>query len=101
MFFLLAVVLLTFSCSESEEIPEGILSQDKMVSILIDIRIAEGKVGSLSVSKDSARTLFQELQRRAFEKHDLDSAIYRKSYQYYILNPQRYLEGQRHCIGQP
>jgi Domain of unknown function (DUF4296) len=87
--FLLAVLLLAFSCKSEEEIPEGILTEQEMVDILIDI--IEGKVGVLSVGKDSSRVLFVKLERDVFEKHKMDSLVYRKSYQYYMTHPELYL----------
>lgn len=83
--------MLLSACGGQEEIPDGILSQEAMVNILIDIRIAEGKVDVLSVGRDSSAVLFGELERRIFEKHQLDSQIYRKSYQYYMTNAELYL----------
>jgi len=89
--FLLAVLLLAFSCKSEEEIPEGILTEQEMVDILLDIRVLEGKVGILSVGKDSSRVLFAKLERDIFEKHKMDSIVYKKSYQYYMRNPELYL----------
>lgn len=89
--FLLTVLLLAFSCKSEEEIPEGILTEQEMVDILIDIRIIEGKVGVLSVNKDSSRVLFDKFENDVFEKHKMDSLVYRKSYQYYMTHPELYL----------
>lgn len=89
--FLLAVLLLVFSCKSDEEFPEGILTEREMVDLLIDIRIIEGKVSVLSVGRDSSRLLYKKLEREVFEKHKMDSLVYRKSYQYYMIHPELYL----------
>lgn len=83
--------MVLFSCKSEEELPEDILSEEKMVEVLIDIRIAEGKVGTLNVGRDSSRVLYDELERQIFERLGLDSATYSKSYQYYVAKPQLYL----------
>ncbi len=89
--FLYVVAVVFFSCGENEQVPEDILSKEKMVDMLIDLRIAEGKVSTITLSKDSSRVVFAELERRIFEDHKVDSATYVKSHNYYLLHPEEYL----------
>ncbi len=89
--FLLAVIALLFGCKEEETIPENVLSEEEMVKVLIDIRIAEGQVNALSISPDSATNLFQYIENRIFEEHDVDTMAYLKSYEYYMLNSEKFL----------
>lgn len=90
--FLLAVVLLAFSCQSNDEIPEGIMSQEEMVSALIEIRMLEGQVASLTISNDSSQILYHFLEKRLFDRIELDTAVYAKSYDYYMLHPEQYIE---------
>lgn len=90
--FLFTVVLLVFACGEKEEIPEDILSESEMVDLLIDIRVAEGKVGTLTLGKDSSLVIFKELERQIFQEHKIDSGIYVKSHNYYLLHPKKYMQ---------
>ena len=91
--FLLTVILSLFSCgSDDGTIPEGVLKQEEMVALMIDIRIAEGMVGSVSLGLDSADVLYKALEKRVFEKHGLDSASYVKSYNYYLMHPKLFLD---------
>lgn len=91
--FLLAVTLLVISCGKKDkDVPAGILSQEQMVDLLIDIRIAEGMVSTVSMAPDSASAIFRELEKRIFLEHGVDSASYVQSHNYYILNPELYLE---------
>ena len=88
--FVLMVLPLMISCSGSpQEIPKDILTEGQMVDLLIDIRIAEGKVGTLSLGSDSSRNLYRILEKKIFEDHGVDTATYIKSHQYYLLNPER------------
>ena len=90
--FLLAVLfVLVLSCGSEERIPEDVLSQEKMIDLLIDIRIAEGKIGTLTIPIDSAQLLFDALEQRIFEEHQIDTMVYLKSHNYYLMNPDKYL----------
>ncbi|MCE7991473.1 MAG: DUF4296 domain-containing protein [Roseivirga sp.] len=87
----LVVVLSLFSCKKEEKVPENILSKEKMVSLLIDLRIAEGRVATLTLSNDSSLNLFGELENKIFEDHGVDSLAYITSYQHYLLRPRQAL----------
>lgn len=85
------VAFLLFSCGGEEKRPDDILPEDKMISVMIDLRLAEGKVAVLTLNNDSSRVLFKELEKRVLSEHEIDSAIYVKSYQYYMLRPEEAL----------
>jgi hypothetical protein len=87
--FLLAVSFFVFSCGESEKAPEWLLTEAEMVDLIIDFRLAEGRVVNLNINMDSAEMVFKVLERKVFEEHQVDSTIYKNSYQYYILHPER------------
>lgn len=89
--FLLAVVVLLGACESAPQDPTNILSEAKMVDIMIDVRIAEGQVNGLSLSQDSAQSLYEYLENKIFETHEIDSAEYVQSYEYYMLNPMKML----------
>ncbi|WP_339608056.1 DUF4296 domain-containing protein [uncultured Roseivirga sp.] len=86
--FLLAVSCLFFTCGSNEEVPEGLLTKEEMVKVMIDIRVAEGQVTHLLLPQDSAEKVFKVLEKRIFEKHSIDTVAYKSSYQYYLLNPE-------------
>ena len=90
--FLLLAVLLFNSCGGQQALPEGVLSEEGMIRVLIDIRLAEGKISTLAVRGDSATKLYQLLEERIFREHQIDSMTYRKSHDYYLLNPEKYLK---------
>tara|TARA_A100000171_G_C2115718_1_gene137680 strand:+ start:154 stop:498 length:345 start_codon:yes stop_codon:yes gene_type:complete len=87
--FLLAVCCLFFTCGSKEELPEGLLSESEMIDIMVDIRVAEGKVTHLLLPADSAKKVFKILEKRIFEEHNVDTVAYKKSYQYYLLHPEK------------
>lgn len=90
--FLLTVGLFVLSCSKVETLPQDILSKEKMVDLMIDIRMAEGQVGTVTMGADSAEVIFRALENRIFAKHGLDSTSYVKSYNYYLMHPELFLE---------
>ncbi|MFY0591220.1 DUF4296 domain-containing protein [Roseivirga sp.] len=90
--FLYVVVFVVFSCGEKEQKPADILDETEMISLLIDIREAEGMVASITINKDSSAILFKALEQRIFEKAQVDTAIYQKSYNYYLLRPEKFME---------
>jgi len=73
------------ACSK-QEIPEGILSEDKMVEVLIDIHLAEGMVSSFPIHYDSSRLLYPYFENEVFLKHDIADTVFKKSLEYYMLD---------------
>ena len=90
--FLLAVFLLAISCKRNSERPADILPPDMMINALIEIRTLEGQVASLTLGNDSSRVLYHILEERLFERLNLDTALYTKSYNYYILHPEEFID---------
>ncbi|WP_226391041.1 DUF4296 domain-containing protein [Penaeicola halotolerans] len=79
--FLCTIFLL--ACKESKT-PKGLVPSDKMVSVLIDIHLLESKLGMLSITRDSAQVLYKELEKEIFQKHQVEEAVYRRSFTYYM-----------------
>ena len=82
--FIFIFTLLIFSCSD--KIPEDILSKDEMTNILIEMHLAEAKVGSLGLNTDSSALLYEAMEKRVLEEQNLSEAAYLKSYNYYLEN---------------
>lgn len=79
-----------FSCEKEEEVPSDILSEEKMVETLIQVRILEGQVVNLTLPLDSAKNLYSVLEAELFEQLDVDSMAYIKSYEYYMMHPAKF-----------
>jgi hypothetical protein len=75
-----------YSGNEHQLPPPGLLPREKMVSIWIDIHIAESKVMQINQTTDSARALFQYYKSEILKKQKVDKEIFGKSYQYYMDN---------------
>ncbi|WP_297337180.1 DUF4296 domain-containing protein [Algoriphagus sp.] len=85
----LALVLTIFyliSCSEKESI-EGVLSEDKMVTVLVDIHLTEGIASAMPVPYDSSQTLYKLMERDVFLKHEVSDSVFNESMRYYLQYP--------------
>ena len=81
------VIALAFvlACS-SDKPPEGILPEDKMVEILVDIHMAEGVASSLTIPYDSSRKVYPVLEKQVFQKHQVEDSVFLESFTYYLRN---------------
>ena len=78
-----------FSCVSDPDTPQDILEKQKLAEILTDIHLAEARVTKMNFgSMDSSVVIFKKLQQDIWEKHSVDSALYKKSYAFYASNPE-------------
>jgi len=78
------------ACGTSDK-PSNLLPEDKMVDILEDIHLTESKVNNLAMgSSDSSLAIFKKLASDILKKHQVDTAAFRKSYQYYVAQPEEF-----------
>jgi hypothetical protein len=84
-YFLLAALAWMVSCAEKK--PEGILSKQEMVQIMEELYIAEEKVNRLSLSRDSSKAVFSEIEQKVFERAAVEDTVFRRSFDYYMEHP--------------
>ena len=60
-----------------------------MVSILVEIQLAEGKVSSLPISYDSSQILYDLLERDIFSKHEVTDSVFKSSMEYYLEDAEK------------
>ena len=73
--------------------PKGILSEDKMAEILVDLKVGEAHVDNIYVRGiDSSRIIYNHLEEKVLKKHKTDTSIYNLSYKYYLQNKSKMLE---------
>ena len=71
------------SCSRNSP-PPGILSEEEMVKVLIDIQLTEGIVSSLPISYDSSQLLYSLMEKDVFLKHAVEDSVFTKSMLFYL-----------------
>jgi len=86
---LLFLSILFFSCSDKERasIPDTVLSQEKMVKVLVDIHLLEASM-NFSVSPETIASLDVQAGADVFKKHTITKAQYDESFIFYSQNPE-------------
>jgi hypothetical protein len=83
--FLLSLVML--ACAPKTEAPADLVSEDKMTSVLLDIHLAEARIGRTITQYDTSRMVFKNVQKDILKKYSLTDSSFRHSYDYYLENP--------------
>ena len=81
--FVCLLGLACLTCSQATP-PNTFLSEDKMVSILKDIQLTEGKVSALPITFDSSKALYVYMEKDIFLKHGVSDSIFTSSMLYYL-----------------
>ncbi|MGB3619287.1 MAG: DUF4296 domain-containing protein [Catalinimonas sp.] len=81
-----AVVLcvLCAACAPDNNPPDDLIPSEEMVDLLVEIHLAEGKASTARLRADSAALFFRYLQQQTLEARGIDTARYRRSYDYYV-----------------
>lgn len=88
MFILLSLGIGLWSCGEKEdEEKRGILSQEQLSSLLIQIYLGEAVADNLPYMKDSAMKYFAPFERKLLKSKNISDSVLRKTYEYYIAHP--------------
>lgn len=88
----LFLVLLLFACAPDappkyEDIPDWVISEDKMTDLLTDMHIIEGARIGTRVLGDSLPV--NAHYEKLWEKHGLSASIYDSSFRFYSRNAER------------
>lgn len=76
------------ACQNEPEVPKGIIDEEKMVQIQIEMHLIEARISKYAMmSMDSATLVTEHLKSQVFKKYQTDSASYNRSYQFYSTNP--------------
>jgi hypothetical protein len=92
------VYLLSILCwlgcrPEATKPPPVLISEEKMILMLTEIHLAEGKVSKLNLrSVDSSKKAYNALEARIMKKYATDTSVYRQSYRYYLARPEAFNE---------
>jgi uncharacterized protein DUF4296 len=83
-----AFALLFFSCKTKRSLPEGILPQDRMVTVLSELYLSEQKISTLGIRRDSLKQVFGLMKDSIFERTGVSDSVFKKSMNYYMDRPQ-------------
>jgi len=86
--FFTIFILMVVSCS-GDNPPESVMSEEEMVSYLIELHIAEASVQNIRLQADSAKVVFSAEEKYLLKKHHINDSIFIHSYNYYIEHPEK------------
>ncbi|WP_339878356.1 DUF4296 domain-containing protein [uncultured Algoriphagus sp.] len=86
-FLILSFYILCLSSCGSGNKPTDLLSEDKMVEVLIDIHLTEGITSAMPVAYDSSKVLYNLLEKDVFLKHEVSDSVFTQSMLYYLQDP--------------
>jgi hypothetical protein len=82
---LFSLLVLLISCSDKNELPEGVLKPEKMKQVLMDVIKAEAYTAEI-IKRDSAKNGIEEnqkLQQQVFSIHKITKEQFYRSFDYY------------------
>lgn len=93
---LTAVAFLVSACHsctpEAVQLPEGILSKDKMIDVLLDIHVAESSTESRGLTTIQLNQLVSVKYEEVMKKHRTTFRVFEKSFDYYMEHPDQFEE---------
>ncbi|MEM7550109.1 MAG: DUF4296 domain-containing protein [Bacteroidota bacterium] len=92
--FLAVSIILMISCSTERNPdyrlppPADLISEDKMVTIILEARIKEAWLNEAGIKYDSAQKLFEYIyEPEILKNNQVADTTFLKSYQYYLSDP--------------
>ncbi len=79
-------ILLCVLSSAHRELSAKLLSQEQMISILVDLEVAKAMARHYTADEDTTRALFQKNALLIYQAYDIDLDTFQKSYQYYLTH---------------
>ncbi|TDQ13514.1 uncharacterized protein DUF4296 [Algoriphagus boseongensis] len=78
------ILIFASSCLSKKKTPEGLLDEEQMVAILLDIQLTEGIVSALPIPYDSSTMVYGLLEKEIFLKHGVPDSVFTSSMKYYL-----------------
>ncbi len=85
--YLFLVMALLFTQCKKEKKPEGLLERDEMVSLMVEMYLAEAKISISRISRDSAAKLFAPFEEAELTDRGLSDSTLKANYEYYLQKP--------------
>jgi hypothetical protein len=84
-------LLIAAGCGDGNEVPAGILSEDKMTGILMDVYVTEAELNSYQprLPRDSSEIVFTVLKQDIYEKYNTNDSTFKESMSWYFERPER------------
>jgi cAMP phosphodiesterase len=79
---------LIFSACQKEKRPEGVLSPEELSKLMVELYLAEARIGGQNMAKDTAMKYFIPFEEKLKGRYGVSDSIIRITYQYYISHPE-------------
>ncbi|WP_157447097.1 DUF4296 domain-containing protein [Cytophaga aurantiaca] len=82
-----------FSCSSETELdvkPDDLISEEKMIDVLIDVHITESALSLQNFNRDSSMKLFAYYKEDLFKEHKITEKQFQNSYDYYAKHSKEF-----------
>src|SRR5882762_4088629 len=74
------------SCGSPRK-PQGVLTKPQLAALLVDIYMAEARLETLPVAKDSSIRFFIPFEQKMLQAKGIPDSVLRTTYSYYLANP--------------
>lgn len=84
-------LLIIAGCGDGDDVPPGILSEDEMTGILMEIYVTEAELNNYQprLPRDSSEIVFRVLKQDILEEYDTNDSIFTESMSWYFERPER------------
>lgn len=83
----IAFMCLQFACKQHVEQPNNLLSEEKMIEVIVDVQLAETIVKLRLNQKDSiAPEMFYQ---SVYDKHDITGEVFNENLKFYAQQPEK------------
>lgn len=87
---ILFILLISTGCwNKEKKAPEGILSKEQMIPVLVDIQLAEAALVIKNFHGDSAKQYAADYYNFIYIRHQVTKEEFEKSLNYYIEHPKQ------------
>jgi len=92
--YLIIFIFVLIACKEEKElqIPEDILTHEKLTPILVDMHIADATLISQQLDNEESRFKGENYYEMVFKKHNITRNQFNKSIKFYARHPVQYEE---------
>jgi hypothetical protein len=82
--------LLIFGCSNEKSIPKGIISEDSLVQIIVDMHLGDAILIDPSTQQRQFVINKTEFYNAILKKHSITKAEFKKNVNFYSDNPEKF-----------
>ncbi|MBK5277404.1 MAG: DUF4296 domain-containing protein [Bacteroidia bacterium] len=81
------IVVCSFCACKPDKKQLGVLEQQQLAEILVEIYTGEARISNLSVVNDSAVKLFRPFEEALLKKKGIPDSILKTTFRYYVEHP--------------